>query len=218
MELTDYIKEIFDERNFNLARSFQATKLNPWYKTYTEDLPSVLKKLVNKLEEAKIKDSYKYEGSIGAGKRAEVFWFGCRHPELALTWSDGFYIVYLLSSDGKRLYLSLILGTEIIASTTELEIKSHLLEQEKNRITADLKAVAGGSDGLDLSTFDFGNIKLGCSPLAKAYEIASILNIMYDSKDGAPSQEQLENDLSNFLVVYKRCRFIYSGKKVPNRK
>lgn len=218
MELAKYIESFFDERIFKLSQEYHAGKENPWYNVYTKELPSVMRQLVNQLEDAEIKNNYEYEGSIGVGRRAEVFWFGCKHPMLAPTWNKGFYLVYLLSGDGKRLYLSLMLGTEIVASDVELENRSRELYAEKKKITADLRAAAGGAEGLDLSPFSFERIHLGKTPLARAYEIASILSIMYDSKDGVPSQGQLEKDLKNFLVVYKRCRFIYNGKDVPNCK
>lgn len=216
MELVDYVKEIFDARNFALAQSFYATKSNPWCKPFTEDLPSALKKVVNKLERAPLKVSYEYKGSIGTGKLADVFWFGCRHPDLAPSWQQGFYIVYLLSNDGKRLYLSLILGTEVVFTPQQLKEKAKDLKESKERIISKLEGDTAGVDGLKLDEFNFNMISLGGkSNLARAYEMANIFSIMYDSRNGIPTEERLEHDLGKFLAVYKRCLTLFRDK-VPN--
>lgn len=216
MELADYVKGIFDENNFRLARNIDYSKNHPWYIPFTKDLPYALKRVVEKLELAPLKAKYDYEGSIGAGKLADVFWFGCRHPDLAPSWQEGFYIVYLLSNDGKRLYLSLILGTEVVFSPKQLALKAQELNVSKAHITSELKADAMGENGLNLDPFNFGMISLGgTSCLARAYEIANIFSIRYDSKDGMPTEQQLEDDLKKFLDVYKRCLTLFRGN-VPN--
>lgn len=217
MDLADYVKDIFDENNFRLARSINYSTTHPWYAPFTKDLPSALRRVIyNKLEDAPLKEKYDYKGSIGAGILADVFWFGCRHPDLAPSWQKGFYIVYLLSNDGKRLYLSLILGTEVVATPLQLNAKARELKIFKDQIVSTLKADAAGVDGLNLNPFNFGKISLGGkSCLARAYEIANIFSIRYDSKDGMPTEQQLEDDLKKFLVVYKRCLTLFRGN-VPN--
>lgn len=217
MELEDYVRNIFNERNYQLARSIDYSKTHPWFVPFTKDLPSVLKRLVNRLEESEpLKDRYVYEGSIGAGKLADIFWFGFRHPKLAPSWQEGFYIVYLLSNDGKRLYLSLILGTEIVFSQAELEKKALELQSAKDQVLNALRNDAMGVDGLDLQPFNFGQVSFGgSSNLARAYEIANIFSIKYDSEVQIPSEEQLENDLGKFLAVYKRCVTLFQ-EYVPN--
>ena len=216
MEFANYVEGIFDKNNYRLARNVDYSKTHPWYIPFTKDLPTALKKVVNKLEDAPLKAKYDYEGSIGAGKLADVFWFGCRHPDLAPSWQKGFYIVYLLSNDGRRLYLSLILGTEVVFTPKQLAQKAQELNVSKAHIISKLKANTMGEDGLNLNPFNFGKISLGGkSCLARAYEIANIFSIRYDSKDGMPTKQLLEEDLKKFLNVYKRCLTLFRGN-VPN--
>ena len=216
MEFAEYVKEIFDANNYRLARNVNYSKEHPWYDPFTKILPSALKKIVDVLETAPLKNSYDYEGSIGAGRLADVFWFGCRHPHLAPTWQKGFYIVYLLSNDGTRLYLSLILGTEIVFSAEELAMKAEQLRGPKSLIISTLQANVAGVNGLDLRPFNFGQISLGGrSNLARAYEIANIFSIKYDSRVEIPSEAKLEENLGNFWAVYKRCLTLF-GENVPN--
>lgn len=218
MELNNYINEFFDGRNYNIAKTIPFGKDNPLYGVFTKDLPSCLRRLVNKLDDTPIAKKYEYNGSIGKGGFADVFWFGCKLPLLAPSWHEGFYIVYLLSKDAQSLYLSLMLGTEIIFTKAEFEQKVKDLRIPKEELTSILQKDIAGADGIDLTPFDFGKIQLGDTYLAKAYEIANIFSIKYDSTEGAPTQTKIEDDLKNFLEVYKRCAFIYDGKKVPNCK
>lgn len=109
------------------------------------------------------------------------------------------------------------MGTEVIASQKQLDEKKELLSKEKEQILDDLKNDASINGVIDLSPFDFGDIHVGDAFLAKAYEIASIFNIKYDSANGSPSIEKLKGDLKQFLDVYKRCRTIYGSRKsIPN--
>lgn len=218
MELNDYIKEFFDGRNYNIAKTLPFGKDNPLYGVFTKDLPSCLRRLTKKLDNTAIAQKYEYNGSIGKGRFADVFWFGCKLPFLAPSWHEGFYIVYLLSKDAKKIYLSFILGTEIIFTKAEFEQKITELRSSKEELITTLQKNTAGADGLDLSPFDFGKIQLGDTYLAKAYENANIFSIKYDSKDETPTQIKIEEDLKKFLTVYKRCAFVYNGKKVPNCK
>lgn len=58
MEFADYVKEIFDENKYRLARSIEYTKTHPWDAPFTQDLPSALKKVIDKLESAPLKARY----------------------------------------------------------------------------------------------------------------------------------------------------------------
>ena len=60
------------------------------------------------------KKIYKFTASPGKGKWAEVPWGAVFNPLVTETAQSGFYIVYLFSKGGSRIYLSLIQGgTEV---------------------------------------------------------------------------------------------------------
>ncbi|MEU0213291.1 MrcB family domain-containing protein [Streptomyces canus] len=51
------------------------------------------------------------EGKDGAGQRAEVVWTRVYSKSRTPSATDGWYIVYLFSGDGERVYPSLMQGT-----------------------------------------------------------------------------------------------------------
>src|SRR5689334_4180410 len=54
------------------------------------------------------------KGSAGAGNWAAVPWVALFEPSVTSTATAGYYVVYLLSSDGKTLHLSLNQGTTAV--------------------------------------------------------------------------------------------------------
>lgn len=56
-------------------------------------------------------DDVGVEGKDGAGQRAEVVWTRVFSKSRTPSATDGWYIVYLFSGDGERIYLSLMQGT-----------------------------------------------------------------------------------------------------------
>ena len=54
--------------------------------------------------------SYSFEGSPGKGRWSEVPWVAVFNPLVTETAQSGYYVVYLVSNSGSRIYLSLIQG------------------------------------------------------------------------------------------------------------
>ena len=150
----------------------------------------------NRIYETGLVDSakYKVEGSVGQGIWAKVPWLAIFRKEITQSAQNGVYIVYLLSSDGDSLYLTLNQGvTEAKKnSTTGEAIK--VLRDNAARISARLDNRGFLSDE---------NINLGddITSLGKKYQKGTIFYKKY-SKDNIPSEDDLRKDLKNMLDVY----------------
>jgi 5-methylcytosine-specific restriction protein B len=136
------------------------------------------------------------EGSDGAGRKALVPWARLYSPTRSPRASDGWYLVYLFSEDGQRLYLSLNQGTTQADAGYRGRDESFLSE----RVT--------WARGLgQLAHSDLAHIKLGeRTPLSKSYEAGHVAGIAY-ARGAVPTDDELASDLQSMLrpleVVYE---------------
>ena len=154
------------------------------------------------------KEDYKVEGSVGQGNWAKVPWLAIFRKDITLSAQNGVYIVYLLSSDGNSLYLTLNQGVTEAGkdSTTKETIKA--LRNNADRISAQLNKHSFLSDE---------NINLGndITDLGKKYQKGTIFYKKY-SKQNIPSEEILQEDLKNMLDVYQEYYDkVYKGNSNP---
>ncbi|WP_295097090.1 DUF3578 domain-containing protein [uncultured Fibrobacter sp.] len=154
------------------------------------------------------KEDYKVEGSVGQGNWAKVPWLAIFRKDITLSAQNGVYIVYLLSSDGNSLYLTLNQGVTEAGkdSTTKETIKA--LRNNADRISAQLNKHSFFSDE---------NINLGndITDLGKKYQKGTIFYKKY-SKQNIPSEEILQEDLKNMLDVYQEYYDkVYKGNSNP---
>lgn len=63
--------------------------------------------MVEELKKIEELNGFKIEGSIGNGQFASIPWLAIMNKEVTEQASQGFYIVFLFSADGERVYLTL---------------------------------------------------------------------------------------------------------------
>ncbi|MCC8480905.1 DUF3578 domain-containing protein [Streptomyces globisporus] len=134
-------------------------------------------------------DDVGVEGKDGAGQRAEVAWTRVFSKSRTPSATEGWYIVYLFSGDGERVYLSLMQGTtEWIAG----ELKAREPAALKKRIDWARPLIEHVADErADWLT----EIRLNArSKLGKGYEPGTVLAIEY-RRDAMPNSDVLREDL-----------------------
>lgn len=154
----------------------------------------------------------KVVASSGMGNWARVPWVAIFNPGETITAQQGIYIVYLLSSDGKSIYMALEqaatdfcekYGSKGIAAVNAL----------KQYVSA-IRRIMG-----DEKEFSRTPVVLGfnqSAPFARLYEAGVVFHKRYE-RNNVPSEEELEKDLSNMINLYasvvKRRNEMY-GRKV----
>lgn len=141
------------------------------------------------------REKYLITASVGAGNWAMIPWICIFDRSITTTATKGVYIVYLLSKDSKRLYLTFNQGcTEIRNQHTRLET-INIMHQKAEEIRAIIQN-QGFSAGCDI---DLGE---GLTELGVLYREGTIFYKRYDV-DAVPKEEELRNDLSRMMGVYK---------------
>lgn len=140
------------------------------------------------------KNKYLVSGSVGKGVWAKVPWLAVFRREITESAQKGVYIVYLLSSDGNSLYLTLNQGVTEAGKDSTANETIKALRDNAARISARLDNRGFLSDE---------NINLGddITSLGKKYQKGTIFYKKY-SKDNIPSEDDLRKDLKNMLDVY----------------
>ncbi len=164
-----------------------------------------------KIYEAQLVDSkeYKVVGSVGQGNWAKVPWLAIFRKDITLSAQNGVYIVYLLSSDGNSLYLTLNQGVTEAGKNSTASETIRALRENAARISAQLNNRSFLSDE---------NINLGndITDLGKKYQKGTIFYKKY-SKQNIPSEEILQDDLKNMLDIYQEYYDkVYKGNSTPS--
>ena len=146
-------------------------------------------------------NSYIFEGSPGKGRWAEVPWVAVFNPLVTETAQSGYYVVYLVSNSGSRIYLSLIQGgTEI---RNEFKSKADYLSILKARSVFLRKRL---HEFLGEFPDEFIDLESEAAR-PEFYEAAHILGKHYNLSDGLPQQFELEKDLKHMCSVYNELIF-----------
>lgn len=141
-------------------------------------------------------NEYLVKGSTGNGRWATTPWLAIFDRTVTTTAQKEVYIIYLLSSDCKSLYLTLNQGcTELSGGKRFVEEAAIKIMKEK---ASDVVAE------IDNRGFEIGEIDLGggLSVLGKYYEKGSIFYKKYEF-GAVPSEEKLQEDLSKMVEIYK---------------
>lgn len=134
-----------------------------------------------------------YKASVGAGNWAEIPWLGIFNPESTRSATEGIYVVYLFSSDFKKIYLCQGQGVTKIKE----EFGKGQLQELKRRsqlIRARVPEHASEFSSVDVALG-------GGTLLAKEYDSAVAYHIAYDT-DNLPKNETLESDLRSAVRLY----------------
>ena len=139
-------------------------------------------------------DEYLITGSVGQGNWAMIPWICIFDRSITTSATKGVYIVYLLSKDGKSLYLSFNQGCTDIRNSHSKKETIKIMHENAKQIR----------EKVDGRGFAFDSISLGDSltELGELYQEGMIFYKEY--KQGAvPSEEELHNDLRNMMYIYK---------------
>ena len=131
------------------------------------------------------------QGKDGTGLKTEIPWIRVHSRERSPSATQGWYMVYLFSADGGRVYLSLNQGTTVWTGTDFSPRKPAELEARVDWARPLLASrIAARADLLD-------EIELAAtrSHLGEAYETGNVVAIEY-RRDSIPGQSVLEADLT----------------------
>ena len=151
------------------------------------------KEIPDLLQDCGIFDSEKYrvKASRGQGLWAAVPWIAIFDNEETDSALRGIYIVYLLSTDQKRLYLTINQGSDAYNGRRPREKAERLL-----------KTAEHFSSKVDSNIFSKGLIDLGNPPLnSKNYENGTIFYKQYEQND-IPEDKELLSDLIEAKRIY----------------
>ena len=138
--------------------------------------------------------SYLISGSVGQGNWASVPWIGIFYKQITTSATKGIYIVYLLSTDCSRLYLTFNQGcTDFRNSHTKKETINYLREKAEK-----LSSQIDGRCFLSDENIDLGN---DITDLGFFYQKGTIFYKKYDI-DQIPEENELIDDLKKMADIY----------------
>ena len=150
------------------------------------------------------REEYQVKGSVGQGNWVTIPWIAILNSSITTTPQEGVYIVYLLSSDSKRLYLSFNQGCTKIRNSHSKNETISILENAADEIRLNI-------DGQGFSSEK--DIELGDRPSGNGifYEKGDIFHIVYNA-DEFPAEETLLDDLKRMMIVYADYVRFLNGK------
>lgn len=166
---------------------------NPFADFVRHELPLSIREVL-----AEQADAIIVKGSVGAGNWAFVPWVAVFDPLVTESATRGYYVVYLLSADGRTLYLSLNQGTTAVVEEFHAGARDVLIER-----AALMRARLPDFQG----DFTTTQISLGSTQaLPKGYEAGHALGVTYPA-DGLPSETRLRDDLQRIMAAYFTLTF-----------
>lgn len=152
------------------------------------------------------KSTYHVTASVGQGNWAMVPWIGIFDRSITISATKGLYIVYLLSRDGQRLYLTFNQGcTEIRKTHSKRDTFSIMRRQAQD--------IASQIDSRGFATDEDINLGEHLTELGEMYQRGTIFYKQY-MKDQLPSETDLQKDLSAMMEIYRE----YVSKIDQNRR
>lgn len=165
--------------------------------TVVKHLNSVLPNAV-KLALGSTAALFRVKGSAGQSKWSETPWVSVLDENITTSVQEGFYVVYLLSKDGSRLYLSLNQGCTLLKNTIGIGGARATLMRRADTMRAKINTQG--------SKFKKLNIDLGSSLWRPAlYAAGEIGSLRYETNN-LPPENELIADLSDALRLYRFLR------------
>lgn len=142
------------------------------------------------------REKYLITASVGAGNWAMIPWICIFDRSITTSATKGVYIVYLLSKDSKRLYLTFNQGCTEISNSHSKRETIQIMRDKATEIVSYTDAHGFGvGDQIDLGE--------GLTSLGQYYERGTIYYKRYDV-DAVPSEEELRQDLSDMMAIYRQ--------------
>lgn len=150
--------------------------------------------------------TYHVSASAGQGNWAMVPWIGIFDRSITTSATKGVYIVYLLSRDGERLYLTFNQGC------TEIR-KNHSKRDTISIMRRQAQEIVSQIDSRGFATDEKINLGEHLTELGELYQHGTIFYKEY-KKGQLPSETELQKDLSNMMEIYRA----YTGRVDQNGK
>ena len=148
-------------------------------------------------------EHYLVTGSVGQGNWAMVPWVCIFDRSITTSATKGVYIVYLLSKDGKSLYLTFNQGCTEIRNT-------HTKKETISIMRAKAAEIVNNIKNLGFLTDERINLGEGVTELGLLYQKGTIFYKEY--KQGAvPSEQELQSDLQKMMEIYRSYVSLKNG-------
>jgi len=181
-----FISRILDEYSGAKSESFAGHPMGAYFRNHIPDI--IYKTGIVKQQ------THLITGSVGQGNWATVPWICIFDRSITTTATKGVYIVYLLSQDGKSLYLTFNQGCTDIRRAHTKRDTIEIMRQKASEIRASIDSRGFRKD----EAISLGS---GLTELAELYQKGAIFYKEY-RKDLIPSESELRTDLSNMMQIY----------------
>lgn len=152
--------------------------------------------IINKLPEklnlylGKLSSQYTIKGSVGVGRATKTPWIAIMDNDITKSTREGVYIVFLLSSDYKKVYLTLNQGTTVPEQFGPRKSKKEITQNTHNirELLHESNETLKHDDNADISD--------------ERYKIGAIYYSLWDTED----ENKGERLLRTYLYVYKKYK------------
>lgn len=192
MDLLDIMKKI--ESDYYHERMYGTFKKNKINFLLNREVKSSIPKSI-------IGDQYLINGSAGKGNWAIVPWIGIFDKDISDSAKGGFDIVFLFTSDGRGVYLSLNQGWTHFKETYKKDAKASI----KKVVDYWRVELEGLCDGFSFEKVDLIKTLENNTNLAKGYEYGDICHKYYDISE-ITSNEKLLYDLSKLISIFRELK------------
>jgi len=173
-------------------------KSDPIHSLVTKNFPNQIKQIIGS------GNSHITKGSTGATNITYAPWIAAFDPLITKTATDGYYVVYLFSTDLKRLYLSIGIGVTKFEKYYGDNKKMRQKVLEAAGLLADQIRASAQTLYSEKGALTYGKTDLNATTKTKLhrnYEYGNIVALEYDLSN-LPGEEALAHDLNNFISLY----------------
>ncbi|MNU12574.1 hypothetical protein D3C71_05980 [compost metagenome] len=164
------------------------------------DLPKIIFDIIAQPER------YLVRGSYGAGNWANIPWVAAFDLLVTDSPQTGYYPVFLFRDDMSGVYLSLNQGVTKIQEKYKRDTKQVLKLKAEDYVSQIKDFFGFNSEEIILKRNEKTNNRL-----PSLYQAGNIVSKFYPS-DNLPSEEDLQKDLKNILIIYQQ---IYINDNIP---
>lgn len=189
MEIINDINNLF--RNiFTKSNSFKEAEKTSDIDEEARNI--IITKLPEKLNLylGKLSSQYTIKGSVGVGRATKTPWIAIMDNDITKSTREGVYIVFLLSSDYKKVYLTLNQGTTVPEQFGPRKSKKEITQNTHNirELLHESNETLKHDDNADISD--------------ERYKIGAIYYSLWDTED----ENKGERLLRTYLDVYKKYK------------
>lgn len=195
--LVERFREAINKYEFVTKENFAGNKT---IKIITESIPRIIKKTL-------YLDSQKFsvKGSCGTSKPANVPWIAIFINDITKSAQKGIYLVFLIKDDLSGMYLSLNQGLTYFENRFKRKQAKIKIKNIASRVRNLVTTIPEGS---------LSEIDLAClSGIGKDYGHGNIA-AKYYSIDNMPSDNELINDIREYITSYEEIRVIIGNRTV----